>query len=212
MAANDSQARPISTTVQLLVEERTPEIFFREMTEQLGMTNIQVRNFGSIKELDAYLASFSRLAMFEERVRVLGIIRDAEDLAADAAFVSVCHSLQKNKFIPPSRMNSVEGADFKTGVFILPDCTGSGMLESLLLQSVADRPEMPCVDALFQCIQDRGATLPPNMTKAKTFAFLATQDLNQPIVGRAAQAKIWPWDNLAFAPLASFLQSLARAQ
>jgi len=43
------------------------------------------------------------------------------------------------------------------------------------------------------------------MTKARTFAFLATKDINDPPVGRAAQNGIWLWDSPVFQPLKQFL-------
>jgi hypothetical protein len=211
MSAASSQERPIQTKAQLLVEGRTSEIFFWKMTEQLGLTSIQVRDFGSINELDAYLAVFSRNAKFEEVVGALGIIRDAEQNPAEAAFASVCSSLQKSKLPIPTKINSVEGGEFKTGVFILPDCSSPGMLENLCLESVGDKPEVHCLEDYFACIEKRGGTLPRNMTKAKAFAFLAAQDLNEPLIGTAAKAKIWPWEHPAFAMLQNFLRALNNA-
>src|SRR5262245_30113472 len=92
----------IETPAQLLVEGRTPEIFFREMIEYLSLKDrIQVRDFGGIGDLTAYLKTFTQLADFVEKVTSLGIIRDAEDKLASDGFTSVCASLKIAGIEPP---------------------------------------------------------------------------------------------------------------
>ncbi|MEK7833487.1 MAG: DUF3226 domain-containing protein, partial [Acidobacteriota bacterium] len=87
MSDRKSLSRSITTNAQLLVEGRTPEIFFREMVEYLGLADrIQVRDFGSISDLTDYLKDFTQKADFIETVTSLGIIRDAEDKPASSGF------------------------------------------------------------------------------------------------------------------------------
>ena len=211
MSAADRKPRKIEKPVQLLVEGTTLEKFFREMLQRLNLGNVEAWDFQSISQLDPFLADFSQRPEFKERVRALGVIRDAEQHPAGSAFASVCASLQKCNFSAPAKMNSMEGQNFKTGIFILPDCEKPGMLETLLLESVADKPETQCIDPFFQCIQERRGKPPANMTKAKVFAYLAAQDLNQPLVGLAARANKWDWESPAFAKLSQFLQALNNA-
>ena len=73
--------RPITTEGQLLVEGRVPEMFFREMVTACGLASaIEVRTFGDISKdnLQTYLEVLTQKAAFKERVRRLGIVRDAE--------------------------------------------------------------------------------------------------------------------------------------
>jgi len=110
-------SRPISKPKQLLVEGRTPELFFAAFLRYLGI-EAEIHNFGSTSELRPFLAQF------------------------------------------------------------------------------------------FSCMAREGSPQPRNWTKAKTFAFLASQDIYDPLVGRAAQKGIWPWSNPVFTPLKQFLLGL----
>ncbi len=213
MSDRKSLSRSITTNAQLLVEGRTPEIFFREMVEYLGLADrIQVRDFGSISDLTDYLKDFTQKADFIETVTSLGIIRDAEDKPASSGFDSVCHSLKTAGITPPEKIGEVEQKTIKVGVFILPDCQNEGMIETLCLDSVANEASaLQCVNDYFNCLKAKSVTWPANITKAKTWAFLATKDISDPQVGRAAQTKIWHWDANAFEKLRNFLKDLAQS-
>ncbi len=212
MSLPASLKRSIETPAQLLVEGRTAEIFFRELAEFLNLqTQIQVRDFGDIDNLTAYLETFTQLEKFIEKVSSLGIIRDAEDKPAYSAFSSVCDSLKVVKIEPPQNVGRVQQNTIKVGVFILPDCQNEGMLETLCLQSVNDQvATMACVEGYFECLEKNGVNLPPNMAKARIWAFLATQKISDPQVGRAAQANVFPWNSDAFKPLREFIAALAQ--
>lgn len=207
-----SLKRSIETPAQLLVEGRTAEIFFRELVEFLNLqAQLQVRDFGDIDNLTAYLETFTQLEKFIEKVTSIGIIRDAEDKPATSAFSSVCDSLKAVKIEPPQNIGMAEQKAIKVGVFILPDCQNKGMLETLCLASLSDQlVTLACMNGYFDCLETNGITLPKNMAKARTWAFLATQNLSDPQVGRAAQAKIFPWNNDAFKPLREFIAALAQ--
>jgi len=212
MSDRKSLSRPIKTPAQLLVEGRTPEIFFREMVEYLGLKDqIQIRDFGSISDLTDYLKDFTQLADFLETVTSLGIIRDAEDKPASDGFASVCHSLKMAGVMPPNKIGEIEQKTIRVGVFILPDCQNQGMLETVCLESVADEVNvLQCANDYFDCLRAKNVDWPANITKAKTWAFLATKNISDPQVGRAAQTKIWPWDANAFEKLRNFLKDLAQ--
>ena len=213
MNVQKSLKRAIETPAQLLVEGRTAEIFFRELVEFLHLqSQIEVRDFGDIDNLTAYLETFTQLEKFIEKVTSLGIIRDAEDKPAKSAFSSVCSSLKTVRIEPPENIGAVAQNTLKIGVFILPDCQNEGMLETLCLRSVSDQPaSLACIDGYFDCLEKNGIALPKNKAKARTWTFLAAQNLSDPQVGRAAQAKIFPWNSDAFKPLREFISALTQA-
>jgi hypothetical protein len=68
---------------------------------------------------------------------------------------------------------------------------------------------MACVDGYFDCLSQNGLKPPKNESKAKLWVYLAAQNLPDPQVGRAAQAKIFPWDSHTFKPLCEFISALA---
>ncbi len=228
MSEQQSLGREIKTSIQILVEGRTPEIFFREMVEKhLNLKDkIQVRDFKNIENLTTFLRIFTRRPEFIEKVTSLGIIRDAEDKPATSAFQSVCNSLETVGITRPNKIGEVQNRTFdlpdvigdtptreiKTGVFILPDCNDKGMIETLCLQSLTEDKtqeiSLKCVDEYFECLRKNNGVSPENIEKAKTWTFLSAHGSFDPQVGRAAQKKIWNWGGQTFQPLVDFLRDL----
>ena len=212
-----SLERAITTDGQLLVEGHVPEMFFRELITSCGLANaVEARTFGDIgkKNLQTYLEVFTQKAAFKERVKHVGIIRDAEGSAANAAFQSVQAALRGAQLPVPAAMNTLEGSPLAVGIFILPNCQDAGMLESLCLSAVAEieqaQPDavLPCVDEFFACLNKRGRNA-SNPTKARFAGYALARDVIDPQLGRAAQQNAIPWKAKAFDPLKAFLKSVA---
>jgi len=208
--------RDVTAPSQLLVEGRTPEIFFRELVEQLGLTaRINVRTFGDVAKdtLQTYLEIFTQRAVFKEKVIKLGIVRDAEANAAVGAFQSVCSALSGAKILTPSVIGQFTQSPLCVGVFILPDCNQPGMLETLCLEAAAECEAnsptklLPCVDEFFRCVAT--ATAFDNPTKARFAAYALARGVVDPQLGRAAQKRIIPCEAKIFGPLVEFLRQLA---
>ncbi|MGH8247935.1 MAG: DUF3226 domain-containing protein [Gammaproteobacteria bacterium] len=211
--------RPITKPRQLLVEGRTPQLFFEVLTTYLQISDAEIHDFRSNEQFPGYLKGFCARPEFKEQVKSLGIIRDAESLpearqprpagaAASAAFDSVCHSLGAAGQPRPEQMGSFSDGPPRIGVFILPNCRDDSMLETLCLESVQTNGTSKCLGDFFACMAAAGVLTARNMTKAKTFAVLAAKDISDPLVGRAAQKGIWPWSHVAFQQLTQFLRAL----
>ena len=212
-----SLERAITTEGQLLVEGRVPEMFFREMIAAYGLSDsIEARTFGDIgkENLQAYLELLTQKATFKERVRRLGIIRDAEGSTANAAFQSVRAALQGAHLSAPAAMNVLGQGPLAIGIFILPNCHDAGMLESLCLAAVEEvevnQPTavLPCVNDFFACLNQRGRT-PGNATKSRFAGYALAHDVIDPQLGRAAQKGAIPWDAGVFGSLKNFLRAIA---
>jgi hypothetical protein len=134
-------------------------------------------------------------------------VRDAETNAS-SAFQSVCQALRKAGLNAPAKPLAVAEGRPKVSVFILPDCHGSGELESLCLEAVRSDTAMPCVDEYFQCLNKRGVPVPENLPKARLHTFLASRRKPDLLVGEAAHAGYFPWDSPAFDRLKEFLRAL----
>jgi hypothetical protein len=207
-----SMQRPIQAPKQLLVEGRTPEIFFREWVEALGLKDkIEVRDYGSLGQLTDFLKVFTGLKEFKETVESIGIVRDAEDKPAVSAFESVCASLCAVELVCPANLRTFGVGPKRTGVFILPDCDQPGMLETLCWRILEEDPkrrqELDCVAAHLRCLGAANVQT-QNLHKAKVWTYLAGRGEYDPQVGRAAQNKVWNWNSPALAALTGFLQSL----
>jgi len=212
--------RPITTPGQLLVEGRVPEMFFREMIAACGCESLlEVRTFGDISKdnLQTRLELFAQKAAFKEQVKRLGVIRDAESSNANSAFQSVQAALRDAQLPVPSRMQDLEGNPLSVGVFILPNCQDSGMLEGLCLAAVAESEQaqtgalLPCVDEFFACLENRGRQS-ANPTKARFAGYALARDIIDPQLGRAAQKGAIPWNAKSFGPLRAFLCAISGKQ
>lgn len=207
-----SLERSIKAPKQLLVEGRTPEIFFREWIEAVGLKGqVEARNYGSLADLAPYLKLFVSYREFSETVTSLAVIRDAEDKPALSAFDSVCAALRTVGLACPDGLASFSGGMPRTGVFVLPDCARPGMLETLcwamLERDQKLAPHLDCVDAYLACVRRNGAKI-RNGTKARVWTYLAGMGQFDPQVGRAAQAKIWDWNSPALQALSGFLKAM----
>ena len=214
----ESLDRKILTRGELLVEGRVPEMFFREMIAALKLTDsVQVRTFGDISKdnLQTYLEIFTAKAAFKERVKYMGIIRDAEGNTAEPAFQSVRAALVGAKLVAPAGMGRFEGEPLAAGVFILPNCFDSGMLETLCLQAAQEAEQtmgpklLPCVDEFFACLE-RSGRKPANPQKARFAGYALAQDVVDPQLGRAAQQGKIPWASPSFNLLNEFLRQFAQ--
>jgi len=209
--------RTITTPGQLLVEGRGPEVFFREMVANCGFeSSVEVRTFGDISKdnLQTYLEVFTQKAAFKERVKRLGVVRDAESSSASSAFQSVQAALRGAQLPVPNQMKNLEGNPLSVGVFILPNCQDSGMLEGLCWAAVPELEQapsgalLPCVDEFFSCLEECGQK-PANPTKARFAGYALTRDVIDPQLGRSAQKGAIPWSATAFGPLTAFLGAIA---
>jgi len=183
-----SLGRPIQATKQLLVEGRTPEIFFREWVEALELEgDAEVRDYGSLADLTPYLKVFTSYKDFRELVSSVAIIRDAEDKPATFAFDSVCAALRAVGLPCPTCPASFSNGMPRTGIFVLPDCQQSGMLETLcwsVLESDQKlAPQLECVTAYFNCLKQANTVI-RNEAKARVGSARCA-DL-RPVQGRNA--------------------------
>lgn len=87
------QPKELTHPKQLLVEGRDAVSFFTALLKHLGISGIQIQNFGGIQELRPFLKALRNEPGFEERITSLGVIRDAET-NPQGAFQSVQNALQ----------------------------------------------------------------------------------------------------------------------
>ncbi|MFO7900191.1 MAG: DUF3226 domain-containing protein [Planctomycetota bacterium] len=181
--------------------------FFKFFLEHEGLLQqIEVRNFGGVDELDAYLPALKATPGFSQ-VRSVGVVRDAE-AEMESAFRAVCRALGSADLpVPRAPETASEGAP-KVSVYILPDCKRPGMLETLCLDAFGDDAALPCVQAYFACLQQRDAPHPNNLDKSRLQTLLASRPEPTPYIGRAAERRYFNFDHHVFDRLRAFLQGL----
>lgn len=94
-------------------------------------------------------------------------------------------------------------------VMILPPKTPQGTLEDICLESVKDDPAISCVEAYFDCLDEKGTGRPEkNFTKAKTIVFLSSREDPALRLGEAAKKGYWPFNSKEFEIVKKYLRTL----
>ena len=200
-------ASPIElrSSTQLLVEGINPKRVFCVFCESWGISDIEIHDFGSNENLRAYLETFARTDGFR-KVRILGIVRDAET-SANSALESVQNTIRSVGLTYPSlRRDSTPGNPF-VSVFVLPNGVDQGNLESLLWRSIEDTSEARCADEFLGCL-DLGDIRVTRRDKARIQAYLASKPKPHGSVGVAAERGNWDAEHDAFAEIRRFLTDL----
>jgi len=175
--------------------------------------DIEVREVRGKYQLPNALRLFVRDPGFPQ-VKAYSIVCDADSNAEDT-LQSIQNLLKDNNQPCPIEHASFKSSDDnkrKVGIFIMPGfSTPRGMLEDLCLLSVKQHPIMPHVtDFMAQVKSTRGKEAPKNESKATVQAFLSGMRETIPSLGRAAQKHYWPFDDIAFSGICSFLEEFSR--
>ena len=191
----------------LLVEGRDVSGFFAALFKHSKISNVQIQDFGGVKELKPFLGVLTNASGFES-VQSVGIVRDAEQNAS-AAFESVRNALKSASLDGPDQVGEITEGKPRTGIYLLPDLgANSGMLEDLCLNMLETDAAMPCVEQYFQCLSSQGIQPPDNFAKAKITTFLASKPKLKQRVGYAMNQDYWDWDHPCLDPLKEFLKAL----
>ena len=207
--ANQPADPPIAIeSERLLIVEGEDEVrFFSAFHNHLRLSEVQILGIGGKDRLAASLGALVRTRGFRN-VQNLAVVRDANG-NPNGAFQSVCSALTANGLPAPPTPLVPAGTSPRVMVAILPGNGATGMLENLCLQSVANDPVMPCVDAYFRCVKESGHTPPRKIAKARVRVFLASRPKPDLPVGIAAGAGYWPWENPAFNDLRTVANHLS---
>jgi hypothetical protein len=211
----------ISKQRLLIVEGRDEEQFFDAAMNYLGIASVQILGIGGKTRLTSNLKALIRDPAFSS-VKTLAVVRDADQFnettvvdaqqtqrtAAQAAFLSVCTSLEIAHLRTPPMHGCFSDSAPQVGVYIMPDGNSDGMLETLCMWSVRTNREWPCVEAFLACLKSLGMQS-RNVAKASAQCWLASKPDPGKRVGEAAQAGYWPWGAECFSPLWQFLRVLS---
>ena len=199
--------RRIESDVQLLVEGRDSEGFFKALIRHLGLTKVQIQDFGGVTDLRNFLRAFVIGPDFS-RVTSIGIVRDAER-SSRGAFESVQGSLKCVELPVPQATGRLIGDRPAIAVMILPNENRAGMLETLLNETLRGDKVQDCIDTFFRCVEEHRGKPVHRPHKARAQAYLATKRDPHLSVGDAALRGYWNLDHQALEPLRTFLNEIA---
>lgn len=200
----DADEIEIESNVQLIVEGKDQVSFCQELLKHLGITGVQINDFGGVRQLRSFLGGFVVSNGFS-RVERIGVIRDAED-SAENAFRSVQGALRNSGLPVPDWPDERAAGHPSASVLILPGAGRPGMLETLLCESLADEPVKQCIDEFFECV---GEASIKNPDKARAFAYLTTTSEPRYSIGVSVLQGQWDLNHSAFDDVRRFLEELA---
>nr|VFK57295.1 MAG: hypothetical protein BECKTUN1418F_GA0071002_11116 [Candidatus Kentron sp. TUN]VFK60193.1 MAG: hypothetical protein BECKTUN1418D_GA0071000_11186 [Candidatus Kentron sp. TUN]VFK65433.1 MAG: hypothetical protein BECKTUN1418E_GA0071001_11076 [Candidatus Kentron sp. TUN] len=202
----------------LAVEGKDECNFFEALLKHMGIEDIQLADIGG---KDRFKTEFDLLYQSKgfSDVCALGLIRDAEDKKADAAFKSICSILEKHPPLPvPEAANTAingkndTGKLIRIGVFIMPNNADQGMLEDLCLESlesIEKKPAFPCMEQYMNCLSKLPENdTPRNPAKAKVQTYLATRKEIVNSLGLGARKGYWDFEHDCFNEIKRFLGEL----
>ena len=213
----------IKEAIQLLVEGNDERNFFdafiKHHSKKLSIGDIQIQNFKGGTQFNTFLRLLVNSAGFHEKVRSIGIVRDAED-SAKGTFESVQTALRNanaklsgdDRLPVPDCPEKREVKDkLAVEVLILPGGDHKkGMLETLLCQTFVGTKIDGCIDEFFQCVEPllEKPIKPHQEDKARAFAYLALRPDSHHSVGVAAKQGFWDLDHEVFERIQEFLERI----
>jgi len=196
----------------LLVEGREDQKVFKELCAHWSIEGIQIVQMEGIKNLKARLEVLVRDPSFRN-LRTLAIARDADNNAQNA-FQSVRDALSKcpplQKSLPSKSGVRGEGRPAIT-VFVAPDNTSPGNLETMLNKTKAGDSIAACIDEFFGCLgRETDVKLSGrHQDKARAYARIAASSNPARSIGHSVQASgVWDLNHESLAPVKAFLSEL----
>jgi len=193
---------------QLLVEGVDEAKFFVQLLDYMHVSDVQVIPYKG-KDNHKEFKNIFQTPNFPNIVVSIGIIRDADENDPISAFQSICNALKQLSIAQPDKMNVFTDAKPRIGIFILPDCKNSGMIEDILLNSLNEKPEMECVDSFLTCMKKYNCEF-KNPAKNRIKSWLASRkEVDYGLgLGISAEKKYWNFDHPAFSELANFIKNI----
>ena len=126
----------ISSDWLLLVEGKDEVNLFNALMRHRfdAEPQIQVIDAGGVNKFPRSLNAIRTAAQTRPRLRAIGVVRDADNDAADA-FASVCGQIRDAGYEPPAGHSEFSNDVPSIGVFIVPDGNEPGAIETLCRRS-----------------------------------------------------------------------------
>ena len=169
---------------------------------------IQVIDAGGVNKFPRNLNAIRTAALTRPTLRAIGVVRDADKDAA-GAFASVCRQLRNAGYESPAVHGEFSDSVPSIGVFIVPDGTRPGAIETLCRRSKEGDEVAICVEEYLSCLDEHEAMRSSNVDKSFAHAYLAAMEDPVARVGEGARQGAWDFGSPAFAELSEFLRELA---
>lgn len=193
---------------QVLVEGLDDFAFFLALVNKMNVHDLQIQVYDGKSKLLRFLNTLTKLSGFNEIVRSIAIVRDA-DMNPQDTFYSVQNALKKVHLPVPESPQTPVDDNKRVTVLILPDAKSPGELETLLLRAVADDPVMPCIGEYFACMKRQKILVPDTMMeKAQLYTFLASRKRPRLQIGTASRASYLHLESPVYDHVKEFIRLL----
>ena len=195
----------------LLVEGRDEVNLFRALIRGCfdDDPGIQVIDAGGKDQFRRNLRSIQIAATWQRRLCNRLASSAMLTKTPSAAFASVCDGIRSANYEPPMSHGEFSTGRPTIGVFIVPDGSTPGAIETLCRRSCRANVTAACVEEYLKCLEERHATSSRNPDKSFAHAYLAATENPVARVGEGALQGVWDFASSAFEPLAQFLHQLA---
>lgn len=209
----------MSRVVLVLCEGKEDRLVFEKIASRASLSGLVFEDYGGKDNLLNHLRVLMERPEFTRNsIRRIAITRDADD-SHDGAWKSLCSSVKAAFSValasPGDAIGMPGGIPDKDPAieiagWVLPGDGKPGMLESLCLESVSERPEYSCLRDYVACLEK---LLPSSLhPKAQFHAWIVShadlkdKDYN---IAKAVSGDRFNWEHSAFAELRAFLQRIA---
>ncbi len=111
----------------ILVEGMDEVNFFDALLKHMKIPNVKVINCNGKENIKNIIATLPALPQFDDIVKSIAIIRDADN-NSEAAFKSVCGSIEASGLKPPLTIGSFSHKVPKIGIYIMPGDSDVGVV------------------------------------------------------------------------------------
>ena len=197
----------ISESKLIIVEGSDDKDFLHALIEYIGLSGIQIIPGNGKNQMPTLIKTITITSQFENMVTSLGVVRDADE-NANSTFQSIRTALQNAGLPVPESPIVIADGNPRVSVLIWPLSSNEGEIEDICLESIAEYPEMNCINQYFDCLQRESIEISHKISKAKVKAFLASKTDLPHRLGIAALKGYWPFDNPIFDGIKQFLKGL----
>lgn len=204
---NERIASRAETPVLVLAEGQDDVGFIQGLCKFGRVDGVAVRSYDGKPKLRGMLQTIR--SSLPEPVRVLVVLRDADESAVDAAR-SISNALVTFGFAAPTTHGTFADGEPAVGLWVVPDGQREGCLDTLCWDALQGHPERPCVEQFLSCVSLAGNRSIEEPMKAPIRAWLATRGGAETRIGNAAAIGSLPLEATAFRPLLEFLREARR--
>ncbi len=207
----EERKESIEKPVAIAVEGKDYRYMLKSLLDDASdIQDVQLWNFMKLDKLSRWLSMFKTLEGFEDRVRAIGVIRDAESNAAGMAD-SIQSAFGNNGFAIPDGPMVVTSEKPAVGFLLIPHGADSGCLENAILQAASPDLPMQCVEQYLDCVENGSRNPNPNWrAKLKVHALIAAGKKPARTLSESVRAGLWDMEHAALRVMTDFIRKLSR--